>query len=142
MSESLLYGMQVDGYVNLFYNIQTEQNMVCLYINKDDIVDDYFQYTDTLKTDFFVIFHWDFTREERAEMEKKIRNKYKTSLFVVHETHSQIIEYMCLKHCKVIITMTSSNEFLKSGGSENTIIYTILDNIARNVPITRLQTLT
>lgn len=139
LNKSLLFGIQIDGYVNLFHDIQNEQEMICVYINIGDKIEDYFPYTDSIKAQLFVVFHWDHTQEARSAMEKQFRDKYENRcLFVVHETHSKMIEYLCLKHCKVVVTLNHVNDYLNENKN---IVYTIKDNVARNVSFTNLQKL-
>lgn len=139
MNKSLLYGIQVEGYVNLFYNIQSEQEMVCIYINKGDLLEEYFNYTDNITPQLFIVFHWDFTIEERTKMEKKLKERYEGKcMFVIHETHSKVIEYLCLNHCKLIITLNAINDYLKENKN---VVHTIKDNTTRNINITNLQKL-
>jgi L-rhamnose mutarotase len=140
--DSLLYSIHVDGYINLFQSIQNEQDMICVYVSKNDNISDYYEYLDTIDKQLFIVFHWDYTQEERTMLENKIKDKYKNKcLFVVHETHSRIIEYMCLKHCRIIVTLTHFDDYVNSSITDKSILYTILDKTASNIKITSLQKL-
>lgn len=142
IQKSLLYSIQIDGYINLFQNIQKEQDMICIYINIDDNIDEYFEFMDNIKNQIFVIFHWNFSKDIKDSIEKTIRDRYiGKCLFVVHETHGKIIEYMCIKHCKIMTTLNSFDDYIHSAVGDHTILYTFKKKAASNLDITCLQML-
>ena len=140
--DDLLYSIHIDGYINLFQNIQNEQSMMCVFINPHDKIEEYYNYINQIPDQLFVTFHWNISETKKEEIKKTLRNKYPDKfMFVAHETHSPIIEFFCLRYCNVLVTHNLVDDFLSNAINDNTIIYSLSTKTIHNTNLKHLQKL-
>lgn len=142
LKSELLYSIHIDGYINLFQNIQNEQAMLCLFINPDDNIEEYFKYIDQIPDQLFVTFHWNMSKTNKEDCQQKLREKYKDKfMFVSHDTHTSIIEFFCLHYCTVVATLHSMDEYLQNAVGSKTIVYSLSKHTMHNTSLKHLQKL-
>lgn len=142
IESELLNSIHVDGYVNLFRSIQEEQNMLCIFIEENDSMEHCTKIIDKMTDQLFVVFDWSVSQTKRDEMQQAIRAKYESKcMFVVHNTHHKIIEYMCLLYCPIVLSISGRNEYLTNAVSEEAVIYSVHEKIMYNASTTHLQKL-
>ena len=138
----LLYSVHIDGYINLFQNIQNEQKMLCLFITPENNIENYYKYIDQIPDQIFVTFHWNISPDKKEEHQNNLRKKYPDKcMFVAHDTHSPIIEFFCLHYCSAIIILDSVDDYLLNAIHENTIVYSLSKNAMYNTTLKHLQML-
>ena len=142
IGNELLNSIHVDGYVNLFQTIQEEQNMICVFIQEKDSISEWTNIIDKMTDQLFIVFDWDIPETKRDHMQQALRAKYDNKcMFVVHDTHHKIIEYMCLRYCPIVLTLLGRNEYLINAVHEEAVTYSVGEKVMYNVSSTHLQKL-
>lgn len=117
IKSELLLSIQIEGYVNLFMEMEHEEDFITIVIYKDDNISEYIPYLDKVdeNTKMFVVFEWCISESKRHEISDFLRNYYDDRcVFVIHETHTLLIEYMCLRNATFICTLNHFDENLQS----------------------------
>ena len=142
LKDELMYSVHIDGYINLFQNIQNEQKMLCFFINPNDEVEEYYQHIKLIPDQIFVAFHWNMSCNKKEDCKNKLRKEFPEKfMFVSHESHSQIIEFFCLEYCSAVATLNSVDDFLLSAINAKTIVYSLSKNAMYNTNLKHLQML-
>lgn len=105
------------GQVNLFNKMLTEHdaNVIGVYIRKGDDLDDYMRILGAVKCPMLFCMDGAFTKEERSHNEDVIRDVIPTEkiMFVKQESYRHIIEFACMKRCKLIYTYHEMDNFIR-----------------------------